>query len=169
MRALSATRGEIIRIQPESPKCGATLQASTSYQDLVSEIGYERKPEEADFELCYYWIESPKNTQIEVRIDGISGTYASGGCPFGGVEIKATKTLCRFCADEDEDLSLVSKTNRVPIMTFSRSGKTVIKLQYRYVTDGKPGPKPKPAVTQAAGYTFSTPPGFRCKDTMGPL
>lgn len=43
-----------------------------------------------------------------------------------------TKALCRFCADEDEDLSVVSKTNRVPIMTFSRSGKTVIKLQYRY-------------------------------------
>ncbi|VDP11133.1 unnamed protein product [Heligmosomoides polygyrus] len=51
-------KSEVIRIQPESPKCGATLQ-------------------------------SPKNTQIEVRIDGISGTYASGGCPFGGVEIKA--------------------------------------------------------------------------------
>ncbi|EPB67750.1 hypothetical protein ANCCEY_13159 [Ancylostoma ceylanicum] len=92
--------------------------------------------EKEDFEICYYWIESPPNTQIEVRIDKISGNYAVDGCKYFGVEIKSQKDQkasgYRFCAYEDEDVTLLSHSNRVPVMIYSREGQTEVTIQYRY-------------------------------------
>ncbi|EYC45170.1 hypothetical protein Y032_0436g1425 [Ancylostoma ceylanicum] len=143
--------------------CGHVVQASKDYQNLVSTIGNPNKKEQEDFEICNYWIESPPGTQIEVRIDRISGSFAVEGCRYFGVEINTQKdqlaTGYRFCAKEDEDISLLAQSNRVPIITYSREAQTNITIQYRYVTDGKPGPKvttPRPTL----------PPGQKCEDSV---
>ncbi|EYC45169.1 hypothetical protein Y032_0436g1425 [Ancylostoma ceylanicum] len=71
--------------------CGHVVQASKDYQNLVSTIGNPNKKEQEDFEICNYWIESPPGTQIEVRIDRISGSFAVEGCRYFGVEINTQK------------------------------------------------------------------------------
>ncbi|EPB80357.1 astacin [Ancylostoma ceylanicum] len=146
--------------------CGQVLNATKDYQDLRSTIGHPDMQEQEDFEICNYWIESPPGTQIEVRIDKISGSWTVDGCRYFGVEIKTQKdqkaTGYRFCAKEDVDVTLLSQTNRVPIITFSREAQTDIVIQYRYVTDGKPGPKPTTTTTPRP----SLPPGYRCEDNL---
>ncbi|KIH42466.1 hypothetical protein ANCDUO_27549 [Ancylostoma duodenale] len=103
--------------------------------------------EKEDFEKCNYWIEAPKGTRIEVKIDRISGSYAVDGCPYFGVEIKSQidqrATGYRFCAREDAGVTLMSYSNRVPVIIYSREGRTDLKLKYRYASNGKPGPKPE--------------------------
>ncbi|KAL6726094.1 hypothetical protein Aduo_008101 [Ancylostoma duodenale] len=144
--------------------CGDVLQATKEYSDLSKTIGNPNMQEREDFEICNYWIESPANTQIEVRIDTLNGNFAVDGCAYFGVEIKTQKdqkaTGYRFCAYEDADVTLLSSSNRVPIMIYSREGQTDVKLQYRYVTDGRPGPKPI-RTTKRPGVL---PEGFRCAD-----
>ncbi|EPB65207.1 hypothetical protein ANCCEY_15730 [Ancylostoma ceylanicum] len=116
--------------------CGQVLQASKEYQNLNSTIGNPKKQEQEDFEICNYWIESPAGTRIEVRIDKISGEFAVPGCRYFGVELNTQKdqlaTGYRFCAKEDEDLSLLAHSNRVPIIIYSRVAQTDIIIQYRY-------------------------------------
>ncbi|EYC37275.1 hypothetical protein Y032_0810g2462 [Ancylostoma ceylanicum] len=116
--------------------CGDVLKATKEYTDLSKTIGDPNMKEKEDFEICYYWIESPPNTQIEVRIDKISGNYAVDGCKYFGVEIKSQKDQkasgYRFCAYEDEDVTLLSHSNRVPVMIYSREGQTEVTIQYRY-------------------------------------
>ncbi|KIH56597.1 hypothetical protein ANCDUO_13223 [Ancylostoma duodenale] len=80
------------------------------------------------------------------------------------MEVKMSLLLrVRFCAKEDEDISLLAHTNRVPIVAYSRVAQTDITIQYRYdkglVTNGKPGPKattPRPTL----------PPGQKCEDSV---
>ncbi|RCN27702.1 astacin [Ancylostoma caninum] len=40
--------------------------------------------------------------------------------------------ILRFCAYEDQDVTLLSHSNRVPVMIYSRMGQTEITIQYRY-------------------------------------
>ncbi|KIH58678.1 astacin [Ancylostoma duodenale] len=159
--------------------CGEVLKATKEYTDLSKTMGKPNMDEQEDFEICWYWIESPPNTQIEVRIDIINGDLAVDGCTYHGVEIKSQKDqmatgyrqelyfalstgepLSKFCAYEDYDVTVLSHSNRVPVMIYSRIGQTKITIQCRYVTDGKPGPKP----TIATKRPVSLPPGFRCAD-----
>ncbi|KIH63679.1 hypothetical protein ANCDUO_06020 [Ancylostoma duodenale] len=71
--------------------CGDVLQATKEYSDLSKTIGNPNMQEREDFEICNYWIESPANTQIEVRIDTLNGNFAVDGCAYFGVEIKTQK------------------------------------------------------------------------------
>ncbi|RCN52699.1 hypothetical protein ANCCAN_01075 [Ancylostoma caninum] len=77
------------RLSPSG--CGEVLKATKEYTDLSKKMGNPDMEEREDFEICWYWIESPPNTQIEVRIDGISGDLAVDGCQYHGVEIKSQK------------------------------------------------------------------------------
>ncbi|EPB69328.1 astacin [Ancylostoma ceylanicum] len=125
------------RLCNERPSgCGDVLKATKEYTELSKTIGNPNMKEKEDFEICYYWIESPPNTQIEVMIDTINGNFAVDGCKYFGVEIKSQKdqkaTGYRFCAYEDAEVTLLSSSNRVPIMIYSREGQTDVKLQYRY-------------------------------------
>ncbi|VDP08121.1 unnamed protein product [Heligmosomoides polygyrus] len=56
----------------QKSSCGATVQATSTYQDLHGRYTFCSHP----------------RTQIEVRIDSIDGTYATDGCAYGGVEIE---------------------------------------------------------------------------------
>ncbi|EYC03875.1 hypothetical protein Y032_0091g2472 [Ancylostoma ceylanicum] len=139
--------------------CGAVLTATPQFQELKSTIGNHYMRESEDFEKCNYWIEAPKGTRVEVRIERISGRYAVDGCPYFGVEIKSQRdqraTGYRFCAREDAGVTLMSYSNHVPVITYSREGQTDIKLNFRYVSNGRPGPQPQS--TTAAPVTTTRP------------
>ncbi|WKY04534.1 hypothetical protein Q1695_005501 [Nippostrongylus brasiliensis] len=77
----------------ENSKCrGATVSATQEYQDLLITLGNVNKAEEEEFERCFFWIESPPNTQLEVRVAGLNGTYPNDGCPYAEVELKMRLT-----------------------------------------------------------------------------
>ncbi|KIH47409.1 astacin [Ancylostoma duodenale] len=85
-------RGYSGKLCNERPSgCGKVLKATKEYTDLSETMGNPDLDEQEDFEICWYWIESPPNTQIEVRIDGINGDLAVDGCKYHGVEIKSQK------------------------------------------------------------------------------
>ncbi|WKY02380.1 hypothetical protein Q1695_015991 [Nippostrongylus brasiliensis] len=119
--------------------CGSTLQAKSEWQTLTDTVGFGRG-EELEFEKCNYWIESPPNTKIEVKIDSFTRGLATDGCIYAGVEINTQKdqqlTGYRFCAPEDAGQKLTSYSNRVPIMTYNRAFKSTVVLQYRYIAAG---------------------------------
>ncbi|VDL71828.1 unnamed protein product [Nippostrongylus brasiliensis] len=119
--------------------CGSTLQARNEWQTLTDTVGLGRG-EELEFEKCNYWIESPTNTKIEVKIDSFTRGLATDGCIYAGVEINTQKdqqlTGYRFCAPEDAGQRLTSHSNLVPIMTYNRAFKSTVVLQYRYIDAG---------------------------------
>ncbi|WKY02382.1 hypothetical protein Q1695_015992 [Nippostrongylus brasiliensis] len=119
--------------------CGSTLQAKSEWQTLKDTVGLGRG-EELEFEKCNYWIESPLNTKIEVKIDSFTRGLATDGCIYAGVEINTQEdqqlTGYRFCAPEDAGQKLTSYSNRVPIMTYNRAFKSTVVLQYRYIAAG---------------------------------
>ncbi|WKX99143.1 hypothetical protein Q1695_014207 [Nippostrongylus brasiliensis] len=58
---------------------------------------------------------SPSNTQLEVRVAGLNGTYPNDGCTCAGVELKMRRdprlTGRRLCSTKFVGRSWVSKTN----------------------------------------------------------
>ncbi|KHJ88605.1 astacin [Oesophagostomum dentatum] len=120
--------------------CGAVLQATNTHKTLKDVIGDERNTEEReDFEKCHYWIEAPAGKKIEIKIVSFSEGHAVDGCVYAGVEIKTNKdqrlTGYRFCAPEDAGKTLVSSSNRVPVITYNRAYVSETILKYRA---GKP-------------------------------
>ncbi|EPB80322.1 astacin [Ancylostoma ceylanicum] len=150
------------RLCNERPSgCGEVLTAASDYKDLTKTIGYRNMRENEDFEKCIYWIEAPQGTRVEVKIDSISGSYAVDGCPYFGVEIKSQldqkATGYRFCAREDAGVTLMSHSNRVPVIVYSREGLTDVRLKYRYVSNGKPVTEPKFTTTVPLTTTKAQP------------
>ncbi|KAK6030286.1 astacin [Ostertagia ostertagi] len=78
---------------------------------------------------------APPGAVIEVKIESFTPGLFSFGCKFAGVEIKTQKdqrlTGFRFCAHTDAGRTLVSETNRVPIITYNRYGESTTVLKYR--------------------------------------
>ncbi|KAK5965859.1 Zinc metalloproteinase [Trichostrongylus colubriformis] len=127
--------------------CGRIIQASPAWEKLDDTIGLG-KDEQQDFETCWYWIESPKGTHIEVKILNFTKGVSVDGCAYAGVEIKTnedqTMTGYRYCSPDAAGTTLRSHTNRVPIMTFNRIAKTRTVLDFRYVPSSKQT-KPEPS------------------------
>ncbi|EYC12143.1 hypothetical protein Y032_0048g1635 [Ancylostoma ceylanicum] len=125
-------------------------QASAQYQTLTDEVGNRnagQRPRE-DMDMCHYWITAPAGARIEVKLVGFPKGLAVDGCQYAGVEIKTHAdqrlTGYRFCAPEDAGVTLVSKHNIVPIITYNRFYATKTVIQYRIVSGGQPMPQPKP-------------------------
>ncbi|PIO54034.1 hypothetical protein TELCIR_24611 [Teladorsagia circumcincta] len=116
--------------------CGQTLKAKESKQFLIDKLGFPSGVRD-EFMFCNHWIEAPEGKKIEIKINSISHGYAHDGCILGGVEIKTsedqTRTGYRFCSQNDRNTVLVSASNRVPIITFNRSGQQQIILEYKIV------------------------------------
>ncbi|EYC34609.1 hypothetical protein Y032_0001g53 [Ancylostoma ceylanicum] len=135
--------------------CGQVYQATASYQTLTDEVGNPnagQKPRE-DMDMCNYWITAPAGSRIEIKLAGFSKGLAVDGCQYAGVEIKTHAdqrlTGYRFCAPEDAGVTLVSKHNIVPIITYNRFYATKTVIQYRIVSGGQPMPQPKPSTNCA--------------------
>ncbi|EYB82942.1 hypothetical protein Y032_0346g3137 [Ancylostoma ceylanicum] len=139
------------RLCNERPSgCGQVYQASAQYQTLTDEVGNRnagQRPRE-DMDMCHYWITAPAGARIEVKLVGFPKGLAVDGCQYAGVEIKTHAdqrlTGYRFCAPEDAGVTLVSKHNIVPIITYNRLYATKTVIQYRIVSGGQPMPQPKP-------------------------
>ncbi|KAK5977533.1 Zinc metalloproteinase [Trichostrongylus colubriformis] len=121
--------------------CGRTIQASPAWEKLEDAIGLGGK-EQQEFETCWYWIESPEGTNIEVKILYFTKGVSVDGCAYAGVEIKTnedqTMTGYRFCSPDAAGTTLRSHSNRVPVMTFNRIGTTRVVLEFRHVPSSKP-------------------------------
>ncbi|PIO73999.1 hypothetical protein TELCIR_04007 [Teladorsagia circumcincta] len=135
MAALFVTNELVNCVSPTG--CGQTLKAKESKQFLIDKLGFPSGVRD-EFTFCNHWIEAPEGKKIEIKINSISHGYAHDGCILGGVEIKTsedqTRTGFRFCSPNDRNTVLVSASNRVPIITFNRSGQQQIILEYKVVS-----------------------------------
>ncbi|KAK6725959.1 hypothetical protein RB195_004337 [Necator americanus] len=116
--------------------CGKILNATAVYQTLEDTLGnfYQGGVRE-DFTKCNYWIQAPNDSRIEVKIESFTRGLAVDGCKYAGVEIKTHKDLrltgYRFCAPEDNNVTLVSNYHIVPVITYNRAYASKTILKYR--------------------------------------
>ncbi|XGW14807.1 hypothetical protein V3C99_000797 [Haemonchus contortus] len=136
--------GNLCNERPKgSPKeCGQTYVASTEWREFTDFLGDYK--DHANYTRCYYWIESPEGTDIEVELASFSEEHALEGCRNAGVEIKTNKnqqvTGYRFCSPSAAGTKLRSYTNRVPIITWNRAYVSKTILRYRSVSKSEPRP-----------------------------
>ncbi|KAK6009430.1 hypothetical protein OSTOST_25634, partial [Ostertagia ostertagi] len=88
------------------PGCGKILKAKESKQFLIDKLGFPSGVRD-EFMFCNYWIE----------------VYAHDAASLG-----------EFCSPNDRNTVLVSASNRVPVITFNRSGQQQIILEYKIVS-----------------------------------
>uniref|UniRef100_A0A7I4Y364 Zinc metalloproteinase n=1 Tax=Haemonchus contortus TaxID=6289 RepID=A0A7I4Y364_HAECO len=138
--------------------CGQTFDASTEWQNFTDFLGDYAKSHE-NYAMCYYWIQSPENTEIEIELVSFSDEHALEGCPNAGVEIKTNRnqqlTGYRFCSPRDAGTKLRSYTNRVPIITWNRAYISQVVLRYRHVPKNEPRPTTVRPTTRST--TWPTP------------
>ncbi|WKY09005.1 hypothetical protein Q1695_001845 [Nippostrongylus brasiliensis] len=120
--------------------CGTTLYAGAVFVEWVASVGNESpgKKLREDFDMCYYWIKAPTGKKVMVELlsfkpDGI----AVDGCIYGGVEFKwhwdQARTGSRYCSPQGSHTKLVSMSNIMPVIIYSRYYKSVTRIRYRYV------------------------------------
>ncbi|ETN75496.1 astacin [Necator americanus] len=137
--------------------CGEVLNATNEYQTLEDTLGNrnirERDAMRDDFTKCNYWIQAPKGSRIEVKLESFTSPIYVDGCKYVGVEIKTHEDLrltgYRFCAQEDKGVTLVSNYHVVPVITYNRAYYSTTVLKYRIVTGdgGRPGNTRQPNAT----------------------
>ncbi|EYC33324.1 hypothetical protein Y032_0002g723 [Ancylostoma ceylanicum] len=157
--------GDFCDQRPEG--CGAVLTATTTYKTLRDKLGNARAGQVAreDFMFCNYWIEALEGSRIEIKFVGFSGGVAIDGCTYAGVEIKThpdqKMTGYRVCSPDDAGLTLISSSNRVPIITYNRIYETEAILEYRIVPGSQPRPTPYPQSTRPPRPSTSS----SCRDS----
>ncbi|XGW17480.1 hypothetical protein V3C99_002241 [Haemonchus contortus] len=140
--------------------CGSTITATPEWKELTDVLGnYGVYQPLEDYTKCHYWIESPEGTDIVVEIVSLAGHQAVDGCIFTGVEIKTNEdqklTGFRFCAPQDAGKTLVSSSNRVPIITWNKIARSTTILRFRHVPAAKPRPS-SPTNRKASKKTATT-------------
>ncbi|KAL6728157.1 hypothetical protein Aduo_009959 [Ancylostoma duodenale] len=117
--------------------CGEEKNATNEWQPLQISIDNTNKTEY--YANCTFWIRSPDNTVIEVKImeDTVYSGFTEPGCTKAGVEIKTNKnqtlTGYRFCSPDDEGIKLQSHANLVPVIAYSKERFTFnVQLHYRF-------------------------------------
>uniref|UniRef100_A0A914V8Z3 Metalloendopeptidase n=1 Tax=Plectus sambesii TaxID=2011161 RepID=A0A914V8Z3_9BILA len=89
----------------ENGVCGASLTATTTWQDLSATVGTNSYPEDTPT-TCYWHLNSPPGTVVEVNLSTIGGTCGPS-CYWNYVDILLdndyTKTGIRRCANNDDN------------------------------------------------------------------
>ncbi|KAE9415398.1 hypothetical protein Angca_006131, partial [Angiostrongylus cantonensis] len=118
------------------PGCGEDLVATSERKSVVSRLGFGTGLKD-EYDFCNYMISAPKGKKIEVHVQSVSDGYDQGGCPRGGVEVKAQKdhklTGYRFCSVKGSKGPIVSSSNRLPVILFNRLGIMQTTFSYRYI------------------------------------
>ncbi|KAJ1354709.1 Astacin (Peptidase M12A) [Parelaphostrongylus tenuis] len=153
--------------------CGKILTATESYQTLNDSVGrwnYDPSMNSDEFYMCYYWIQGPPGSKIEVVFVNYTENLSLDGCAYAGVEIKTLAdkrhTGYRFCSSDYFGATLISTHNIVPVITYSRVYVANTILEYRIapgsqteeettVRPGKRSKKPK-TTTMRTGKTTTT-------------
>ncbi|ETN81338.1 hypothetical protein NECAME_08559 [Necator americanus] len=162
--------------------CGEVLMANTSYQYQDVEVGDRNAGFNKRVELttCTYWIQAPKGSKVEVKIEKLNAGLINDGCHYGGVEIKSQEdqrlTGYRYCRQEDTNVILESTHNIVPVIFFNRYYVSEVKIRYRAVPgddvtdDTSVPPESETTATSTKPVTAIRPrpqtrPSRRCADT----
>ncbi|VDM59957.1 unnamed protein product [Angiostrongylus costaricensis] len=118
------------------PGCGQYVIAMEKRQTLECRLGFGAGVRD-QFGVCNYMIRAPEGRKIEVEVQSVSHGYDYGGCPRGGVEVKAQKnqklTGYRFCSTKGSEGPIVSKSNPLPVIIFSKVGTIATTVVYRYI------------------------------------
>ncbi|KAK6725971.1 hypothetical protein RB195_004346 [Necator americanus] len=150
--------------------CGQVLNATKDYQTLTDTVGDINTQIREDFSKCYYWIQAPKDSRIDVKIESFTRGLAVDGCSYAGVEIKTHEDLrltgYRFCAPEDKGVTLVSNYHIVPVITYNRAYASTTVLKYRIAPDDQTENTTKqPKTTESTTKTTKKPKASSdCKD-----
>ncbi|EPB73101.1 astacin [Ancylostoma ceylanicum] len=81
--------GSKCKARPGANVCGEILMAKAEPKLLALTIKNNRTI--YDYANCTYWIKSPKDTVIEIEIDGMPFEFKAPGCVKAGVEIKTNE------------------------------------------------------------------------------
>ncbi|XGW15271.1 hypothetical protein V3C99_001058 [Haemonchus contortus] len=153
-------------------ECGDTFNALKEWKNFTDRLGDGAVDHyKENYTKCYYWIESPENTEIEVEIVNFSRHHAFEGCPNAGVEIKTNMnqqlTGYRFCSVGKAGIKLRSYTNRVPIITWNRFNVSSTTLRYRHVSKDEPRPTTVRPQTRRVPRPLSEQEQNKCEDKPG--
>ncbi|EYB87881.1 hypothetical protein Y032_0256g381 [Ancylostoma ceylanicum] len=144
--------GELCDKRPKG--CGKVVRAtSTSPRKLNVFVGELREGEVS--RECTYWIEAPAESKVELKLVSLSNWGIVGGCHIGGVEIKTQEdqkatgyrsdlfvqlyhsvslSACfRFCTKSDIGMTLLSSSNRVPVMAYNHESVFEATIEYKVV------------------------------------
>ncbi|PIO72601.1 astacin [Teladorsagia circumcincta] len=118
--------------------CGEEVNATSNWTLLVTaNFSVMTHGSQDGYKKCVYWINAPNGSYVEVKLTKLPEDVAKEGCIYGGVEIKARKdqrlTGYRFCSEKDVNLTLMSNTSTLPVLTYMRRRRndTAIELEYR--------------------------------------
>uniref|UniRef100_A0A914XA12 Metalloendopeptidase n=1 Tax=Plectus sambesii TaxID=2011161 RepID=A0A914XA12_9BILA len=143
----------------ENGVCGASLTATTAWQDLTATVGTYNTMDIPT--TCYWHLNSPAGTKMEVKVIYIAGA-CNLGCYFNYVDIVLdsdyTTTGFRHCCPSDyTSTPYVSMTNKVPIIVYGNY-QTTFSIQYRYIAAVTPTTTPTPAAPNSctSGQLYST-------------
>ncbi|KAE9413860.1 hypothetical protein Angca_010267, partial [Angiostrongylus cantonensis] len=118
------------------PGCGEDLVAKNRTQNLIYGLGFGTSTRN-QFNFCNYMITAPEGKKIKIEVRSISHGYDEGGCPKGGVEVKAQKdqklTGYRFCSMKGSRGPIVSNSNRLPVILFNRAGIMNVVITYSFI------------------------------------
>ncbi|KAJ1368604.1 Astacin (Peptidase M12A) [Parelaphostrongylus tenuis] len=133
-----------------------------------------------EFYMCYYWIQGPPGSKIEVVFVNYTENLSLDGCAYAGVEIKTLAdkrhTGYRFCSSDYFGATLISTHDIVPVITYSRVYVANTVLEYRIApgsqteeeTTVRPGTrtkKPKTTTTRTRKTTITeSTPTSECED-----
>ncbi|ETN68289.1 astacin [Necator americanus] len=134
------------RCGQKPPPCGSKETAEKKWKTLIVNLKIGKGRWSLDgYKTCTYWIKSPNNTRIEMRIRPRKSPFKDSDlyCNEAGVEVKAIKdqrlTGYKFCSSGDR-YNLTSHSNLVPIIAFNRDplpenvslDRTQVFIKYRY-------------------------------------
>uniref|UniRef100_A0A914WQ68 Metalloendopeptidase n=1 Tax=Plectus sambesii TaxID=2011161 RepID=A0A914WQ68_9BILA len=117
----------------ENGACGASLAATIAWQSFSATVGTKNTTDIPT--TCYWHIDSPPGTTIEVNVTYIGGS-CNPGCYWNYIDILLdndyTKTGIRHCCPADlPSTPYVTTTNKVPIIVYG-SYEIPFVIQYRY-------------------------------------
>ncbi|RCN26137.1 astacin [Ancylostoma caninum] len=121
----------------QRPKgCGKVVRVtSTSPRKLNLFVGELREGEVS--RECTYWLEAPAGSKVEVKLISLSNWGIIGGCHIGGIEFKTQAdqkaTGYRFCTKSDIGTTLLSSSNRVPVMAYNHESVFEATIEYKVV------------------------------------
>uniref|UniRef100_A0A914XM90 Peptidase M12A domain-containing protein n=1 Tax=Plectus sambesii TaxID=2011161 RepID=A0A914XM90_9BILA len=117
----------------ENGVCGASLTATTAWQDLSATVGTYDTTDIPT--TCYWHLNSLPGTTIEVNVAYMGGS-CNEGCYWNYIDILLdsdyTKSGIRHCCTADlPSIPYVTTTNKVPIIVYG-SYEIPFVIQYRY-------------------------------------
>ncbi|EYC15139.1 hypothetical protein Y032_0038g3649 [Ancylostoma ceylanicum] len=123
------------RCKLRNQKCGGDFNATDQWQPL--KISVRNEHELRRYHRCQYWIRSPNDTVIEIKIALIRNEFAQQGCPEAAVEIKTnddhTLTGYRFPSKFAHQAAVPSCTVRCRLqilLTRRRENKAQVTFEF---------------------------------------